>query len=482
MNRTIRVLAIDPAHLLNGWSPPENIEVLRTETVDSAVAMLRGTSLKVVVLAAPTTGEACANTLARIHEADCTIPIIVSARSVAVDEAVHLTKRGAFHCLTIAELDTERGTRVITAASEQCFSAQLVNCREQMTPEPWRRFLIGESRSMRQVAEIIRLIACRRSTVLITGETGTGKEVVARALHAASNRSSRPMVSVNCGAIPETLIEAELFGHTKGAFTGASGMRVGRFEQANGSTLFLDEIAELPYEMQAKLLRVLQERELQRLGSSDNVQIDVRFVAAANVDLEQAIADRKFRQDLYYRLNVVPLRLAPVRERKDDIPLLVEHFINKICGEDDVPPKIVSHDALDKLCEYHWPGNVRQIEHAIEMAVALSGSRSVLTAQDFNLPVPTVVAFSASAFELPDRGLSFDETVGRVERSLLEQALAKANGNKGRAADLLRLKRTTFLAKLKAFDIAADNGKQSDDCGDLVEESSSALPSPAPVM
>jgi transcriptional regulator with GAF, ATPase, and Fis domain len=289
--------------------------------------------------------------------------------------------------------------------------------------------------------------------VLISGETGTGKEVVARAIHAASNRSHLEMVAVNCSALPESLLEAELFGHVKGAFTGAINQRTGRFEQAHRSTLFLDEIGDMPLSLQAKLLRVLQERELQRLGSSETVRIDVRVIAASNVNLVERIRKGEFREDLYYRLNVVPITMPPLRERTGDIPALVHHFIEKVCREEGIPKKQASREVLDRLIQQDWPGNVRQIENAVEMAIALSGERKLLLAPDFPLPARTRhVAASASAFvAVPDHGLDFERTVGSFELNILEQALRKTGGNKKLAADMLRLKRTTLTAKLKTL-------------------------------
>ncbi len=308
---------------------------------------------------------------------------------------------------------------------------------------------------MVQVCDVIQLIASKRCTVLISGETGTGKEIIAKAIHAASPRASRPSVAVNCTALPESLIEAELFGHSKGAFTGAHTARIGRFEQANKSTIFLDEIGDIPLSFQAKLLRVLQEQEVQRVGSSETVKLDVRVIAASNVDLETAVAERRFRDDLYYRLNVVPIRLAPLRERREDIPLLLEHLLTKIQEADCYIPKSISDEALEYLTDLDWPGNVRQLEHALQMAVALSGDRETLQIRDFSGAQaprkPASMEHSAPLLQLPDGGLDFENAVSRFELSLLNQALAASGGNKARAANLLRIKRTTLLAKMKTL-------------------------------
>ena len=331
--------------------------------------------------------------------------------------------------------------------------------REGENAEPWREWLVGSGNAIAGVLRMIRLVGNRRATVLITGETGTGKELVARALHQASGRGQMPLVAVNCSALPENLLEAELFGHVKGAFTGAVGSRVGRFEQAHRSTIFLDEIADLPYDLQTKLLRVLQERELQRLGSSETVKIDTRVIAACNTDLAQRVREGKFRADLYYRLNVVPIAVPPLRDRVEDIPALAEHFLEKICRQEGLPVRRLTRETLLRLCSYSWPGNVRQLENAVEMAVALSGDREVLYPTDFPLPpgAETTPAWGplATAVVVPEAGLDFELVVGSLERSLLEQALERARGNKKAAADLLRLKRTTFAAKLKSVELSA---------------------------
>ncbi|MCX6604459.1 MAG: sigma-54 dependent transcriptional regulator [Acidobacteria bacterium] len=319
-------------------------------------------------------------------------------------------------------------------------------------PEPWRRLLIGDSPVMRPVLDMIRLLGPRRSSVLITGETGTGKEVVARAIHAASPRAREAMVSVNCTALPEALLEAELFGHVKGAYTGAFQARKGRFEEADRGTIFLDEIGDMPVETQAKLLRVLQE-------SGELIKLDVRVVSATNANLEEKIDRGKFREDLFYRLNVVPLHLPPLRDRAEDVAPLLAHFIEKVCRAEAVPGKRISPDAMERLEQYAWPGNVRQLENTVERAVAMSGERQMLHYGDFSLPLKTPPLVTAApvteSVEVVPTEIDFAATVQRLERTLIDQALRRANGNKKQAADLLRLKRTTLNAKLKSLEEVA---------------------------
>ncbi|HEX4773208.1 MAG TPA: sigma-54 dependent transcriptional regulator [Bryobacteraceae bacterium] len=330
--------------------------------------------------------------------------------------------------------------------------------------EPWRRSLVGESEPLEQVSHVIRLVAARRCTVLIDGETGTGKEMAARAIHTASDRSRKPMVCINCGAIPENLMEAELFGHVKGAFTGAVNHRVGRFEQANGGTLFLDEIGDLPVDLQAKLLRALQEREIQRLGSSDTIKVNVRVIAATNADLLTRVRQGLFREDLYYRLNVVPIHMPALRDRRSDVELLARHFVQKICQAEGLPDKEISGEAIKLLIAYEWPGNVRQLENVVEHAVIMSGEQTTLHSTDFSLPTaasadapgraPAFTAYTGDS-RVPDEGLDFTEALRQFERALLQQALSKAQGNKTLAADMLRLPRTTLLHKLRVLEAVA---------------------------
>ena len=320
----------------------------------------------------------------------------------------------------------------------------------------WQRLLVGESAEMRMVHHVIGLVASRRANVLVTGETGTGKELAARAVHLAGNRRVGPWIAVNCSALPETLLESELFGHVRGAFTGALQSRAGRFEQAQGGTIFLDEIGEMPMELQTKLLRVLQEREVQRLGGSETIKLDIRVVAATNRDLAERVREGKFREDLYYRLNVVPIEMPPLRRRPSDIPVLVEHFLEKICRAEGIARKAITREALDRLYGYPWRGNVRQLENAVEMAVALSGDRVALGAGDFSLPSASMPVMESSAIvDVPDCGLDYEQTVALIERSILEQALKKTGGNKKAAAEMLRLKRTTLSAKVRSLEAVA---------------------------
>jgi DNA-binding NtrC family response regulator len=248
-----------------------------------------------------------------------------------------------------------------------------------------------------------------------------------------------------------------LFGHVRGAFTGAVQSRIGRFEQANGGTLFLDEIGDLPLDLQCKLLRVLQEREFQRLGSSETVRVDVRVVAATNCDLDRRIEEGRFREDLFYRLNVVPVEMPPLRRRRGDIPLLARHFVEKVCQAERLAVKRLTREALELLHGYHWPGNVRQLENSIEMAVAMSGDRAVLDANDFRLPGARPSGIGAPVVAVPDGGMDYERTLAGIERSILFQALEKTGGNKKAAADMLGLKRTTLCAKVRSLEPSAYN-------------------------
>jgi len=309
---------------------------------------------------------------------------------------------------------------------------------------------------MSHLFQLLETVAATNSTILITGETGTGKEVVARAIHHNSPRRAHRFVALNCSAIPETLLEAELFGHVRGAFTGAIGNRQGRLEQAHKGTLFLDEVGTMSAGLQMKLLRVLQEREFDRVGDTHTTKVDVRVIAATNSDLGRMVKEGLFREDLFYRLNVIPVQLPALRERKEDIPLLVRHFLEKFAAS-SVPSRgsvTASQDAVRQLMAYAWPGNVRQLENAVERAFALSAGRSQIEVADLPAEVQQAIEPPArSAAILPEQGLSLEHFVAGIERELIEQALDRTSGNKGRAASLLGMKRTTLVEKLKRINV-----------------------------
>jgi transcriptional regulator with PAS, ATPase and Fis domain len=313
--------------------------------------------------------------------------------------------------------------------------------------------LVGRSRIMRDMFQLLETVAATSSTVLITGETGTGKELAARAIHHNSPRRANRFVALNCSAIPESLLEAELFGHVRGAFTGAIGTRQGRLEQAHKGTLFLDEVGTMSPGLQAKLLRVLQEREFERVGDSHTVKIDVRVIAATHSDLARMVADGTFREDLFYRLNVIPVQLPPLRDRREDVPLLVQHFLQKLSTESGNATVTVSQEALRRLMAYPWPGNVRQLENALERALAFSHGRSQIDVQDLAPEIQNAPAPAESAdMWFPDDGLDFESYIETVELSLIKRSLERTRGNKRQAAKLLNLKRTTLIEKLKRLE------------------------------
>lgn len=386
------------------------------------------------------------------------IAIVMTAFGT-IDVAVEAMKRGATDFLVKPfELATLLGA-IRVAASR----VTRKDSKKSVGPDG----IIADSRVMRELFEQVTAIAPFNTTVLVTGETGTGKEMVARSVHQQSPRKAGALVALNCAAVPEQLLEDELFGHVKGAFTGAQNAREGRFEQADGGTLFLDEIGDMSLPLQSKLLRVLQEREFEKLGSSRTIKVDVRIVAATSADLERRIAEGSFRSDLFYRLNVVHLRLPPLRERRDDIEPLALHLLARFIESAGLPAKTIDAGAWSALKTYRWPGNVRQLQNAMERAAALSGAAPVIQLND--LPeevrggaasgVTPALAAARNAVEgqaIPDEGLNFDAVVTEVERELLLHSLNKSGGNKMQAARLLNMKRTTFVEKLKRLQIEPD--------------------------
>ena len=385
-----------------------------------------------------------------------------------VKDAVEAIKRGA--CDFVSKpFQIDELLHVLDSAIEQ---RRLRSENEYLRAQLEERYrfqegIVGKSRAMARLFQLLETVAATNSTILVTGETGSGKELVARAIHQHSPRHMHRFVAVNCSAIPETLLEAELFGHVRGAFTGAVGSRQGRFELAHRGTLLLDEVGTMSAGLQMKLLRVLQEREFERIGDAHTTKVDVRVIAATHSDLRRMVADGQFREDLFYRLNVIPVQIPPLRDRKEDIPLLVQHFLEKFpahaVAQDTGPPKpgvgqaarpalTVSQEAMRRLMSYHWPGNVRQLENAIERAVAFSGGRTHIDVADLPAEVQHAPEAAVPAsLALPEEGLDLSAFIGNIERELIQLSLERTGGNKGQAAKLLNLNRTTLVEKLKRF-------------------------------
>ncbi|HLG96596.1 MAG TPA: sigma 54-interacting transcriptional regulator [Bryobacteraceae bacterium] len=438
-----------PANLFASNDESPRAEVIWVTELARAIDILAVRNVDAVMVSLPLADCSADDLLGSIRRSQPSTPLVIyepGGDSVSAD----LQRFNPSRCISQAVSEEHLAEAILEAIR----NGGERGSEARVSPAATRHAMVGSSPAIRQVAEIIRLAGPRRCTVLITGETGSGKEIAARAIHAASNRSGRRMVAVNCAALPDNLLEAELFGHTKGAFTGAVSARVGLFEQAHRSTIFLDEIGELPLPLQAKLLRVLQEREIQRIGSSEPTLVDVRVIAASNINLLEAVANRRFREDLYYRLNVVALPIPSLRERASDIPDLAVYFLAKIADHEGGQAKQLSAEALQALARYSWPGNIRQLEHALESAVALSGTRNTLYPGDFDLPEPAHPSGVAS-LDVPESGIDFEELMMSIERRLLERALAKSGGNKSRAASLLKMKRTTLISKFKALEVCA---------------------------
>jgi|KBSSwiStaDraftv2_1062776.scaffolds.fasta_scaffold11373_4 DNA-binding NtrC family response regulator len=404
------------------------------------------------------------------------IGIIVTGYGT-VKDAVEAIKRGATDFVTKPFQFDELLHALNSALEQRRLRSENAYLRSQLQERYKFEGIIGRSPAMRILFGLLETVSSSASTILVSGETGSGKEIVARAIHHNSPRRAQRFVALNCGAIPETLLEAELFGHVRGAFTGAIGTRQGRLEQAHKGTLFLDEVGTMSAGLQMKLLRVLQEREFERLGDTHSIKVDVRVVAATNSDLKKMVAEGQFREDLFYRLNVIPIELPPLRDRKEDIPLLVQHFLKKFSAPDlhaqatearaqsqrpdhgrNTEPAgrtlTISQQAMRALMAYSWPGNVRQLENAIERAVALSGGRTQIETADLT---PEIQQASESTVSpdviLPEDGIDFEHYVSGIERELIRRALEKTGGNKGQASRLLNLKRTTLVEKLKRLEL-----------------------------
>jgi DNA-binding NtrC family response regulator len=427
----------------------------------AAIQKLRNRRYQMVLTDLKMPGASGLDVLRESKEADATIPVILLTAFGSVDEAVSAMKEGAFDFiqkpvdLDHLKLLVERATR-----QQELLRENLVLREEFATRYGFPR-IVGESPALRSVSQQLQRVAGTEATVLLLGESGTGKELFARAIHHISDRRDQPFIALNCAAIPESLVENELFGHEKGAFTGAGNRKVGKIELAQRGTLFLDEIGELPLASQAKLLRVLEERRFERVGGTQSIDVDVRIVVATNRDLADRIREKLFREDLYFRISAVPLTIPPLRERGDDIGILADHFLEKFSRELGKPPLKLNAEARRRLREYSWPGNVRELQNALERAVILADGPEI--GQELILCKPAaVMAENAPVNLVPDAFSwegSFDEVTARaqlhVERILIENALKESRWNKTRAAERLGMTPKTLLAKMRATGLQA---------------------------
>jgi DNA-binding NtrC family response regulator len=366
-----------------------------------------------------------------------------------IESAVEAIKAGAFHYITKPIKSGEILMVVAKALKYKLLERENILLRQQLRKKYRFENFVGDSRPIQEVFELIEKVADTDSTVLVTGESGTGKELIAKAIHYNSYRRDNPMVVINCGAIPEELLESELFGHEKGAFTGAHKSRIGRFELANGGTIFLDEIGDMSPNLQVKLLRVLQEQKFERVGSTRTIAVDIRIIAATNQDLLSAVKKGKFREDLYYRLNVIPIKVPPLRQRKSDIPLLVDFFVKKFGQEKQKHVRGFTPKAMDIMLKCEWPGNVRELENFVERVIILANSDEIGLDD-----IPEYMKGEAATVEsfgvtIPKGDIPFDHAVEEYEKKLILQALNETNWVKTKAAKLLKMNRTTLIEKMK---------------------------------
>ncbi len=430
----------------------EGCQVSTTVNGDDGIELARRRRFDVAIVDVMMPGIGGIETLDRLRALDEDLPVILITAYASLENAIAAMKRGAFDYITKPFKNEEVLVVVRNAAERRRLVTENRTLRASLrTQNHGLGNIIGRSPRMRQVFELITQAAMSRTTILVEGESGTGKELAARALHAGSPRADHAFVTVNSGSLPPDLLESNLFGHLKGAFTGAVAAKKGLFELADKGTIFFDEIGSVPIETQAKLLRVMQEREFMRLGGVETKKVDARIIAATNIDLQRLVDEGKFREDLYYRLHVIKVELPPLRERRDDIPLLAHHFLEKYGKENDKNLELTA-EALDLLEAYDWPGNVRELENVIERAVVLATGSSIgaaLIPEGVRAPRP----FRMPQFALPAEGLSFKDVVATFETQLIERTLAATGGVQKRAAEMLGIKPTTLNEMIKRHDI-----------------------------
>ncbi len=425
-------------------------------TGEEGLALLEREEVDLVVLDLMLPGMTGMQVLQRIRERDPDQVIVVITAYSSIEGAIDAMRQGAFHYIPKPFKNEEVLLTLRKGLEQRRLTAENRSLREQLQQRFSFDKIIGKSKPMQQVFDLIRLAAPSKSNILILGESGTGKELVAKAIHHHSRRAHGPFVTVNSGSMPSDLLESNLFGHVKGAFTGAVSSKKGLFEIAETGSIFFDEIGNIPLDTQAKLLRVIQEREFMRLGGVDTIKADVRVIAATNADLEAEVHAGGFREDLYYRLNVITIALPPLRRRTEDVPLLAHHFLAQYAEENDKPLHDIAPGAMALLMDHPWPGNVRELENVIERAVVLS-TGPVLDVELLPASVrqPSTAA-AAPATNLPSNGLSLKEAVSEYERQLIVKALQMSGGVQKRAAEMLQVKPTTLHEMMKRLSISVD--------------------------
>lgn len=449
---SIKVLVVDDEKIMQDSCDriltKEGYHVQIAASGEEAIEKFERESFDIIVLDIKMPGMGGIEALRRFKEKDPSITILIITGYPSIDTAVKAIKLGAFDYITKPFTPDVFRIAIRRAIERKSLMTENVQLRQQLEARNEEDIIIGQSEAMCTLYEMVRRTAPTESTVLITGESGTGKELVARAIHTYSLRQDKEFITVDCSALVETLLESELFGHVKGSFTGATHTKYGSFELANGGTFFFDEIGNLGLDIQAKLLRVIQEKEIRPVGGERTIKVDVRIIAATNQDLKGAIAAKTFREDLYYRLNVVPIHISPLRQRKEDIPLLVNHFVKKFNKKRKVPIVAIEPETIKLLTSYDWPGNVRELENAIERALILEDSDTLLPRS-----FPWMSAQKPARHLLDDHGLC---TLEELERSYIQRVLHKTGGHRGQAAAILGIDRKTLYQKVKKYGLERD--------------------------
>jgi two-component system response regulator PilR (NtrC family) len=456
VTRRLRVLVVDDEEVirdvLETLLSREGYDVVSAPDAESAISQFDQEPFDVVLLDLMLPDRPGLEVLRDVRRRDPDAVVVIVTAYSSIEGAIEAMREGAFHYIPKPFQNQEVVLTIRKGAEARRLTEENRRLRQQLSKEFGLGRIVGKSEGMRKVFELVRLAGPSRSTILVQGESGTGKELVARAIHTHSPRANAPFVTVNSGSMPHDLLESNLFGHVRGAFTGAVANKKGLFEVAEGGSIFFDEIGTVSLETQAKLLRVIQEKEFMRVGSVDTQKADVRIIAATNSDLKKMVTEGKFRDDLYYRLCVITIGIPPLRERREDIPLLAEHFVRFYASENDKPIAGIHPDALRVLLDYDWPGNVRELENAIERAVVLCASGSTVGVE--LLPESVLSPDRAEvAVRLPENGATYKDLVEEYERRLVRTALRRTRGVQKRAAELLRLKPTTLHEIIKRLEI-----------------------------